>query len=95
MSSWLMSMTRVQRLVVVGEPDPAVQLGIAGQLSVEAGHADEDHAQVAAVEEVAELLEAGGLEAVGLVDDDQFGAAVGVQLVPTGVARRVQCSVDV
>ena len=59
MSSWLMSMTRVQRLVVVGEPDPPVQLGIAGQLSVEAGHADEDHAQVAAVEEVAELVQAG------------------------------------
>jgi hypothetical protein len=64
-------------------------------LPVEAGHTDQDQAEVAAVEEVAELFEAGGLEAVGLIDDDQFGAAVGVQLVPTGVARRVQCSVDI
>ncbi len=64
-------------------------------MPIDAGHADQDQAEVAAVEEVAELLEPGGLEAVGLIDDDQFGAAFGVQLVPTGVARRIQCSADV
>ena len=69
--------------------------GIAGQLPVEAGHADQDQAEIAAVEEVAELFEAGGLEAVGLVDDDQFGAAVGVELGPAGVTGRVQGLVDV
>ena len=51
----------VERLVLVGEADPAVQLGVAGQLPVEAGHADQDQAEVAAVEEVAELFQAGGL----------------------------------
>ena len=46
-------------------------------MPVEAGHADQDQSEVAAVEEVAELLEAGGLEAVGLVDQDQVRAEVG------------------
>jgi hypothetical protein len=42
----------VQGSVLVGEPDAAVELRVAGELPVEAGHADQDHAQVAAVEEV-------------------------------------------
>jgi hypothetical protein len=50
----------IQRLVLVGEADPAVQLRVSGALPVESGHADQDQTQVAAVEEVAELLEADG-----------------------------------
>ena len=49
----------VQRPVLVGEADPAVELRVAGELPVEAGHADQDQAEVAAVEEVAELFQAG------------------------------------
>ena len=67
----------VERLVLVGEPDPAVELRVAGELPVEAGHADQDQAEVASVEEVPELLQPGGFQAVGLVDDHQFGAALG------------------
>ena len=63
-------------------------------MPVEDGHADQDQAEVAAVEEVAKLFHAGGLEAVGLVDDDQFGAAVGVQLGPAGVVLNDELGVD-
>ena len=42
----------VQWPVLVGEPDPAVELGVAGELPVEPGHADQDQAHVAAVEKV-------------------------------------------
>ena len=60
----------------MGEPDPAVELWVAGELPVEAGHADEDQSEVASVEEVAELLQA-GLSAVCPVDDHEFGATRG------------------
>jgi hypothetical protein len=39
-------------------------------LLIDAGHADQGHSQVAAVEEVAELFQASGAEPVGFVDDD-------------------------
>jgi len=54
--------------VLVGEADAAVELGVAGQLAFEPGHADEDQSDVVAVEEVAELFEGVGFEPVGLVD---------------------------
>ncbi len=60
-----------QRPVLVGEADAAVELGVAFQ----SGHADQDQAQVVAVDEVPKLFEAGGFQAVGLVDDEQFGVA--------------------
>ncbi len=41
----------VERLVLAGEPDPAVQLWVAGELPVEAGHTDQDQAEIASVEE--------------------------------------------
>ena len=86
----------VQGPVLVGEPDPAVELRVAGELPVEAGHADQDHAQVAAVEEVAELFEAAGLEPVGLVDDQQFGVAVLVEVqVELGVVAGIVDAFDV
>ena len=59
----------VERFVVVGEPDSAVELRVAGELAVEPGHADEDDAHVGPVEEVADLLEPVHLESVGFVDD--------------------------
>jgi hypothetical protein len=67
--------------VFVDEADPAVQLRVAGEGLLDAGHADQDHAEVAAVVVVAELLEGGWLEPVCFVDDEQFdeaGAAMGV-----------------
>jgi hypothetical protein len=57
-------------------------------LLIDAGHADQGHSQVAAVEEVAELFQASGAEPVGFVDDDHFGAVDGSQLVPRGMAGR-------
>jgi hypothetical protein len=68
----------------VGEADAGIELGVAGELPVESGPADEDQADVAAFEVVAELLEAGGSEPVGFVEDDQFGAVLGVQLTHRG-----------
>ena len=64
-----------QRPVVVDEPDPAVELGVAGEAFFEAGHADQDQADAGPVVVVAELFQRRGLEPVGLVDDQQFGAA--------------------
>ena len=56
-------------------------------MAVEAGHADQDQAEVAPVEEVSELLEPGGSEAVGLVDDHEFGAALGFFVQTRGRIR--------
>jgi hypothetical protein len=58
----------VQWPVLVGEPDSTVELGVAGELPVESGHADQDHAHVAAVEEVAELFQPTGVQPVSCVD---------------------------
>src|SRR6266851_1765241 len=55
------------------EPDPAVELGVAGQALFDAGHPDEDHAHLAAVVVVAQLLQARGVEPVSLVDDKELG----------------------
>lgn len=50
-----------ERPVVVGEADSAVELRVARQARFEAGHADQDQAEGAAVEDVAQLLEGGRL----------------------------------
>jgi len=57
----------------VGEADAAVQLRVAGQASLDAGHADQDDAHVVPVVVVANQFQAGGLEPVSLVDDEQLG----------------------
>jgi hypothetical protein len=62
-----------QRPVVVDEPDPAVQLRIAGKPLLIAGHADQDQAELAAVVVVAQLLQRGHLQPVRLVHDEQLG----------------------
>ena len=62
-----------KRQVVVGEPDPAVELRVAGQLSFEPGHPDQDHADVAAVEVVANLFQPSGFQPVRLVHNQQLG----------------------
>jgi hypothetical protein len=62
----------------VGEPDPAVELWVAGELPVEAGHADEDQAEIASVEEVPELFQPAGFQSVSPVDDHNGGCPFGV-----------------
>ena len=74
----------VERLVLVGEPDPAVQLGVAGELPVEAGHTDQDQAEIASVEEVPELFQPSGSQAVSLIDDHQLCVALGFFVVELG-----------
>jgi hypothetical protein len=54
----------------VGEAYAAIELGIASEAFLDGGHAYEDEARAVAVVEVADLLEAGGLEPVGFVDDE-------------------------
>jgi hypothetical protein len=49
----------------VDERDPAVELRVPGEPFFDAGHADQDHADAAAVVMVAELLQGCGLEATG------------------------------
>jgi hypothetical protein len=61
-----------QRPVLVDEPDPAAELRVPGETFFGAGHADQDHAEAAAVVVVAKLLQGRGLEPVGLVDDEQL-----------------------
>ena len=63
--------------VLVGEADAAVELGVAGEAFLDAGHANEDDAHVVAVVLVADLLEARALEPVGFVDDQELGAPGG------------------
>jgi len=41
----------------VGEPDAAVELGVAGQAFLDPGHAHEDHAETVSVVVVADLLQ--------------------------------------
>jgi hypothetical protein len=59
--------------VFVDEPDAAAELGVAGQALFDAGHPDQDHAHLAAVVVVAQLLHAQGLEPVSLIDDQELG----------------------
>lgn len=86
--------------VFVSEADAAVELRVAGEAFLDAGHADEDDAHSVAVVEVADLFESGGFEPVGFVDDEQlgvpavlgFGVNVGVDVAVLGV---VDCPGDV
>jgi hypothetical protein len=52
---------------LVGESDPAVERWVAGELPFESGHADQDEADVVAVEVVAELFQALGFQPVCFV----------------------------
>ena len=60
--------------VLVSETDPAVQLGVTGELPIEARHTDEDQAEITSVEEVAELFQTNGFQPVRFVDDEELGA---------------------
>ncbi|NLU81387.1 hypothetical protein [Rhodococcus sp. HNM0569] len=69
---------------MVGEPDTAVELAMAGEALFDAGHADEDQPVLAAVLFVAEHLEGTGGQAFGCVDDaelDTVAAGRGVGLL--------------
>jgi hypothetical protein len=58
----------IQRPVLVSEPDPAVKLRAAGELTIKSGHADQDHPDVVAVEEVPQVFQPTGFEPVRFVD---------------------------
>ena len=57
---------------VMGEADSAVKLRIAGHALFDAWHADQDEADVVAVEEVTHIFQSGGIEALRFVKDDQL-----------------------
>jgi hypothetical protein len=82
-----------ERPVLVGEADAALELRVAGEAFLEAGHADQDQSDPVAVEEVAQRLERGGLDAVGFVDDEQLDVGA-FGRVAEELARRVQVLVD-
>ncbi len=65
----------LQRPVVVGEADPAVELGIACHPFFDAGHADEHQAGAGAVELVPEIFQRGGGQPFGFVDDEELDMA--------------------
>lgn len=56
------------------EVDPGIELRIAGELLLQARHANQHHPDAALVEDGPHLLQPGHLQAVGLVDQDQGGA---------------------
>lgn len=64
---------RVRRclgLALVGEAYAAIELGTTSEAFLDGGHAYDDDAHAMAVSKVADLLEAGGLEPIGFVDDE-------------------------
>lgn len=56
----------------MGKADAAVELRVAGELTLEPRHTDQDQPDVVTVEEVAELLEGVRFEPVRLMDDHQL-----------------------
>jgi hypothetical protein len=63
-------------------------------LAVEAGYADGNHAEIASVEDVSELLQPAGFQSVSLVDDHQLSSALGF-VVELGVVTRVERAFDI
>jgi hypothetical protein len=55
----------------MNETDTRVELRKASDALLDAGHADQDHAHVAAVEDGPHLFETVHLQSVGLIDDDE------------------------
>lgn len=51
---------------------PGCRTGVAAELLLQAGHADQDQGDVVAVVAIAQQFERGGTEPFGLVDDDQL-----------------------
>jgi hypothetical protein len=56
---------------LMNEADARVELRKASDALLDAGHGDQDHAHVAAVEDGAHLFETVHLQSVGLIDDDE------------------------
>ena len=65
-----------QRPEFVYEANPRVKLWKASDALLDARHADQDHAHVAAIEDGAHLFEAIHVQPVGTIDDDE-GTRVG------------------
>ena len=68
LGEYLWDVGRVERPVLVGESDTAVELRVASQATLQPGHADQDQSDVVAVEIVAELFQSASFEPVGFVD---------------------------
>jgi hypothetical protein len=62
-----------QRSELMDEANPGVELRIPCQAFFDPGHANQDQAQLAPVIEIPYLLQAGGFEPVGFIDDDELG----------------------
>ena len=58
--------------VMMGEPDPAEELRVAGHALLNAWHASQDEADIVPVEEVAQILQGDRVEAFRFVKDDQL-----------------------
>ncbi|GAA3614066.1 hypothetical protein GCM10022223_32870 [Kineosporia mesophila] len=84
-----------QGLVVVGESDAAVQLGVAGQAFFDAGHADQDQAEVVPVEPVAQVFQGRGGKTFGFVDDQKFDVIESAPGGRAGLAVNVLVDADV
>ena len=58
--------------VMMGEPDPAEELRVAGHALLTAWHADQDEADIVPVEEVAQILQCDRVEAFRFIENDQL-----------------------
>jgi hypothetical protein len=55
----------------VDEADAGIKLRVAGQALLDPRHPDQNQADAIAIEQVAQLLQAGDLEPIGLIDKEQ------------------------
>ena len=55
----------------MNEADAGIELRIAGQPLFDAWHSDQDQADLIAIEQIAQLLQARNLQPIGFVDQDQ------------------------
>ncbi|WP_435592759.1 hypothetical protein [Nocardia sp. bgisy118] len=79
--------------VVVGESDAAVELRVAGEGLLDAGHADEQQPVIPAVVAVTQVFDGVG-RAFGLVDDDQLDVVDRLVYAPAGGYMLVDADVD-
>lgn len=66
-----------ERWIPMRKPDTAVKLRIVAHAHLDARHTDQDQADVAAIEPIAEIFERGGGQSLRLVDDDELDATEG------------------
>ncbi len=71
MLDYALKFLAAKRPELMNEADPRVQLRVAGQSFLESGHADQHHAHLSTVVEVAQLLETCRFQSVGFVNHQQ------------------------